>query len=38
MKNHPKRCVTRYADGKRCEGKRLKPSIYCAEHQAGKKV
>jgi hypothetical protein len=38
MKNHPKRCVMRNGDGKRCEEKRLKPSIYCMMHQPEKKV
>ena len=37
MKNHPKRCVMRNGDGKRCDGKRLKPSLYCLSHQKDKK-
>ena len=38
MKKHPKQCVTRHGDGSRCKNVRMKPSIYCAQHQPVKKA
>jgi len=32
MKNHPKRCVYRFADGSRCTVSRFKPGLYCMHH------